>query len=300
MTKLKEQFYIGQIINDYKVIGFSKDKKGTLTIECECNICSRQKSIRVYDIIRFPGSTTHKYCKKYDHKIGDTINDMKILNIYIDHNRALIYDCECMICSKQKKIYAYEIQSSSEYYTRHEHCDRFLTTRGLARDNPRMYSIWKNMKQRIENPNNKDYHNYGGRGLTIEYNNFTEFYEDQHEEYYEACKELGENNVSIDRINNDIGYCKNNIRWTNPQTQAKNRRCIQSKSNWFYAFSPDGKIYVSNSKSKFAANHGFSSSSICDVLSYRAGSVHGWGFKSYYECMLFEMQGVEIIEELYY
>ena len=45
MTKLKEQFYIGQVINDYKVIGFGKDKKGTLTIECECNICSRQKSI---------------------------------------------------------------------------------------------------------------------------------------------------------------------------------------------------------------------------------------------------------------
>ena len=299
MTKLKEQFYIGQVINDYKVIGFGKDKKGALTIECKCNICSRQKSIRVYDIIRFPGSTTHKYCKKYDHEIGDIINDMKIINIYIDHNHALIYDCECMICGKQKKIYAYEIQSSSEYYTRHEHCDRFLTTRGLARDNPRMYSIWKNMKQRINNPNNKDYKNYGGRGLTTDYNNFNNFYDDLHEEYYKACDILGEQNVSMDRIDNDLGYVKGNIRWTDNITQANNKR-MSITSEKIYCFSPTGEIYITDNKAKFATNHGFSPQSICDVLHGRMDYVKGWTFCSVNDPQLLLFTPQNVIEEFYY
>ena len=33
--------------------------------------------------------------------------------------------------------------------------------------NTRLYTIWQGMKQRCYYPNHKDYHNYGGRGITI-------------------------------------------------------------------------------------------------------------------------------------
>ena len=31
----------------------------------------------------------------------------------------------------------------------------------------KLYSVWQSMKQRIFNPNSKDYKYYGGRGITI-------------------------------------------------------------------------------------------------------------------------------------
>jgi hypothetical protein len=40
-------------------------------------------------------------------------------------------------------------------------------TKHGSRKNPE-YAIWNMMLQRIKNPNNKDYPNYGGRGLTVD------------------------------------------------------------------------------------------------------------------------------------
>lgn len=44
----------------------------------------------------------------------------------------------------------------------------------------RLYHIWKTMRQRCNNPNNKKYKNYGNRGIVIceEWNDFSKFYEE--------------------------------------------------------------------------------------------------------------------------
>lgn len=80
------------------------------------------------------------------------------------------------------------------------------------------YQIWLQMKGRCQNPNNKRYKYYGGRGITVcqEWaESFPKFLEDMGRRPYPQA--------SIDRIDVNKGYCKENCRWADPITQAQNR-----------------------------------------------------------------------------
>ena len=82
----------------------------------------------------------------------------------------------------------------------------------------RQYKVWEGMKDRC-NPINKDYKRYGGRGITIDplwVNFFFRFWEDMKNTYKDG--------LSIDRVDNDKGYCKENCKWSTPKQQCNNRR----------------------------------------------------------------------------
>lgn len=90
------------------------------------------------------------------------------------------------------------------------------TRHGLSKS--RIYHIWNGMLGRIINKNNKDYSNYGGRGITVQesWKNFENFYNDMKFGYSD--------NLSIDRIDNNKGYNRDNCRWATSHTQGNNRR----------------------------------------------------------------------------
>lgn len=78
------------------------------------------------------------------------------------------------------------------------------------------YYVWKTMRQRCSNPNNKDYHHYGGRGISVcpEWEDFEVFWND-----------MGPaNGLTIDRIDPNGGYCASNCRWADWSTQNLNKR----------------------------------------------------------------------------
>jgi len=101
-------------------------------------------------------------------------------------------------------------------------------THGLSEDNKRLYKIWKEMRYRCNNPANKSYPRYGGRGIRVcdEWNNsFVPFYEwSMANGYKEDIAESGRNRLSIDRIDNDGDYEPSNCRWTTDAVQARNTR----------------------------------------------------------------------------
>ena len=87
-----------------------------------------------------------------------------------------------------------------------------------------VYVVWGHMLQRCTNPKDKEYKNYGGRGITIcrSWFDFVKFYADMGE------KPKG---LSIERRNNELGYNKKNCYWATPTMQSRNRRKnIQNKT----------------------------------------------------------------------
>ena len=130
-----------------------------------------------------------------------------------------MWNCLCD-CGKTKKIIGVTLRSGRSKSCgciRSEMNTERLTVHGMTHSPEN--AVWRCMKQRCYNPNNKEFHNYGSRGIKVcdrwleSFNNFIE--------------DMGERPThkhSIERINNNKGYSPGNCKWATMKEQSRNKR----------------------------------------------------------------------------
>lgn len=96
-----------------------------------------------------------------------------------------------------------------------EQCGDRFRTHGLKKY--RAYTSWQNMHRRCYDKTDRDYHNYGARGITVCERWFSpeNFFEDMGE------RKAGQ---SLERVDVNKNYYKENCRWATAKEQANNKR----------------------------------------------------------------------------
>lgn len=86
------------------------------------------------------------------------------------------------------------------------------------------YQKWINMKSRCNYSSVHWYKNYGGRWIKCEWDTFEKFKDEMYESYLAFVKDHWEENTTIDRIDVNWNYNKENCRWLTMKEQQSWKR----------------------------------------------------------------------------
>ena len=118
---------------------------------------------------------------------------------------------KCNVCLQEK-----EMRLSNGYKAKSCGCDKIKH----GESKTRLYNIWRGVLKRCLNSKNKDYPNYGGRGITI-----CPKWSESYIEFRDWALVNGYNDsLTIDRINNDGNYEPSNCEWILKKENSKKRR----------------------------------------------------------------------------
>ena len=249
---------IGDIVGDLKVIKVIHSTKEIpyVQYEVECLICHRKKFIRQNTLQS--KSLSHKYCKtklnkkdkidlKFYHIWKNAKPDMYFVDFYDTfysfYKESLqLNPIKFVIENYNNKLYLIPIVNNphtriydGHVYLNEPYFDNFC-------------SIWEGLRDRTTNPNNEFFNNYGNRDINSDaFKQFNNFYKDMYQSYLDAIKKYPNEKISIDRINVNGDYCKENCRWIPLKWQNGN----QTRNKWICA-TGNNHIYLTKNIKKFS------------------------------------------------
>jgi hypothetical protein len=237
MAKLIEnEFYIWKRFNKLIVLSFSHKIKDRRYFLCKCD-CGKEKKIAIQSIVRWSAKSC--WCW-YKLNINDFIWrkfwDLSPIKFYEQEDRKP-NTCDCL-CVCWKTIYWVTLNRLKSHLSCWCKLDQNWNRNpcfkhGMASMQPnwdrkhRFYRIYQWLHNRCTCATSRYYKNYWWRWICCLRKNFEEFYNDMFENYNNHVKEYWEKDTTIDRINNDWHYCKENCRWATVAENNKNKRNIK-------------------------------------------------------------------------
>ena len=154
---------------------------------------------------------------------NQTFGNLKVVRkSYVNKSNKAVWECKCLLCNSTTFVVTGHLTSG---HTTSCGCTKVKHNHSHRRH--RLYSIWVDMRRRSNQSDNKDYPNYGGRGIKVC---------EEWDSDYVAFMNWSFNNgyaddLTIDRKDNDGDYCPENCRWVTRAENNRNKRKPYKKSD---------------------------------------------------------------------
>lgn len=155
--------------------------------------------------------------KTEDPKIGDRYFMLTVVSLEVvvkNRSRAFKVRCDCGVIKYIAKGHLQAGSAKSCGCFKGRFIRAALMTHGQA--NTKLYHSWRSMISRCCDTSNKSYPRYGGRGISVT-SDWLIF-----ENFAADMGDAPTREASLDRIDNDKGYNKENCRWASKSEQGNN------------------------------------------------------------------------------
>lgn len=154
--------------------------------------------------------------------IGKRFNRLTLQKLVLIEGRrhwVCLCDCGTIKTIKEGPILRSQVKSCGCW--RVDLGKRLNRKHGMSRNGPsfhRLYSVWRGMIDRCTRPKAASWKNYGGRGIRVceQWRDFSVFFKDMSPTWKPG--------LTLERVNNSLGYCRENCEWKTAEEQSRNTR----------------------------------------------------------------------------